>query len=378
MQEQEQDPTNLYIANLPTYMTESQLETMLTPYGKVVSTRILRDMHQQPRGVGFARMESRAVCEVIISTFNNQLLPGCKEPLLVKFADGGSKKKPPFKGTGGLSIDSRNSGSNMNSGWRDGGAISATADAGPDQLAVAAAAAYGYGAPGSASLDHHSHHHGHHHHHHHTNAAMMAAAVAHHNASQSAHHQAAAAHTGGSLTSSGTAPGSLMPIPASALAAAGYHHHPHPHHPHPHHSAAAAAHARNSASAYGATAQQVANNSYPALSAAAAAAAAAAAQAAPWIHHHASPAAAAAAAAAANAAAAVAHYPMLPPGAAAGHMATGPGQMTMQQGPPPQVDGTGSGNGNNAALHFMPALAAQMQQLQLSGHSVSFLITRKL
>lgn len=26
----------------------------------------------------------------------------------------------------------------------------------------------------------------------------------------------------------------------------------------------------------------------------------------------------------------------------------------------------------NAALHFMPAMAAQMQQLQIGGHSVSF------
>ncbi|KAL9701471.1 hypothetical protein quinque_004912 [Culex quinquefasciatus] len=48
-------------------------------------------------GVGFARMESREKCEQIIQIFNGTQLQGAKEPLLVKFADGGSKKKNPFK-----------------------------------------------------------------------------------------------------------------------------------------------------------------------------------------------------------------------------------------------------------------------------------------
>ena len=71
----EQDPTNLYIANLPHSVKESDLEQMFSPYGQVlycavlcctvlyytvlygqvISTRILRDSNQQSRGVGFAR-----------------------------------------------------------------------------------------------------------------------------------------------------------------------------------------------------------------------------------------------------------------------------------------------------------------------------------
>lgn len=35
-----------------------------------VATRILRDTSQQSRGVGFARMESRDKCEIIIAHFN--------------------------------------------------------------------------------------------------------------------------------------------------------------------------------------------------------------------------------------------------------------------------------------------------------------------
>lgn len=89
----EQDPTNLYIANLPHNVKESDLESMFSPYGQVISTRILRDSNQLSRGVGFARMESREKCESIISIFNNRALPGSSQPLVVKFADGGTSRR---------------------------------------------------------------------------------------------------------------------------------------------------------------------------------------------------------------------------------------------------------------------------------------------
>jgi len=91
--QQEQDPTNLYIANLPTYMSENDLESMFTPFGQVISTRILRDNNSMSRGVGFCRMESREKCENIIQALNGKCIPGWQEPLTVKFADGGNKKK---------------------------------------------------------------------------------------------------------------------------------------------------------------------------------------------------------------------------------------------------------------------------------------------
>ncbi|TSQ69481.1 RNA-binding motif, single-stranded-interacting protein 3 [Bagarius yarrelli] len=52
--QQEQDPTNLYISNLPVSMDEQELENMLKPFGHVISTRILRDASGVSRGVGFA------------------------------------------------------------------------------------------------------------------------------------------------------------------------------------------------------------------------------------------------------------------------------------------------------------------------------------
>ncbi|XP_071022005.1 RNA-binding motif, single-stranded-interacting protein 2-like isoform X1 [Oncorhynchus clarkii lewisi] len=97
--QQEQDPTNLYISNLPVSLDEQELENMLKPFSQVISTRILRDANGTSRGVGFARMESTEKCETIIQHFNGKYIktpPGVpvpSEPLLCKFADGGQKKR---------------------------------------------------------------------------------------------------------------------------------------------------------------------------------------------------------------------------------------------------------------------------------------------
>ncbi|XP_071251777.1 RNA-binding motif, single-stranded-interacting protein 3-like isoform X1 [Salvelinus alpinus] len=97
--QQEQDPTNLYVSNLPVSMDEQELENQLTPFGHVISTRVLRDANGVSRGVGFARMESTEKCAVVIQHFNGKFLqtppgvPAPVEPLLCKFADGGQKKR---------------------------------------------------------------------------------------------------------------------------------------------------------------------------------------------------------------------------------------------------------------------------------------------
>uniref|UniRef100_A0A669BH71 RNA-binding motif, single-stranded-interacting protein 1 n=1 Tax=Oreochromis niloticus TaxID=8128 RepID=A0A669BH71_ORENI len=97
--QQEQDPTNLYISNLPVSVDEQELENMLKHFGQVISTRILRDSSGVSRGVGFARMESTEKCDAVISHFNGKFIktppgvPAPIEPLLCKFADGGQKKR---------------------------------------------------------------------------------------------------------------------------------------------------------------------------------------------------------------------------------------------------------------------------------------------
>uniref|UniRef100_A0A665WU43 RNA-binding motif, single-stranded-interacting protein 1-like n=1 Tax=Echeneis naucrates TaxID=173247 RepID=A0A665WU43_ECHNA len=96
--QQEQDPTNLYISNLPFSVDEKELENMLQPFGQVVSTRILRDYSGNSRGVGFARMDTTEQCNAVISHFNGKFIKMASgalappQPLLCKFADSQRKR----------------------------------------------------------------------------------------------------------------------------------------------------------------------------------------------------------------------------------------------------------------------------------------------
>ncbi|KAF2010012.1 hypothetical protein BU24DRAFT_400627 [Aaosphaeria arxii CBS 175.79] len=81
--------TNLYISTLPKNFNEHELSAIFAPH-KVCSSRILRDAAGTPRGVGFARMESRDVCEEIIKKFNNTPVskPGTEEHIIqIRYAD---------------------------------------------------------------------------------------------------------------------------------------------------------------------------------------------------------------------------------------------------------------------------------------------------
>ncbi|CAF0947903.1 unnamed protein product [Rotaria sp. Silwood1] len=93
-QQQEQDETNLYFANLDLNMTEQDLRQALSEYGNVVSVRILRDQQKQSRGVGFARMNDKKQCQEIIDQFHNKTFPNFTDkPVQVKFADASKNKK---------------------------------------------------------------------------------------------------------------------------------------------------------------------------------------------------------------------------------------------------------------------------------------------
>ncbi|TVY80363.1 Sporulation-specific protein [Lachnellula suecica] len=89
--EGDEQSTNLYVSNLPKNMTESELATIFCDY-TVSSSRILRDANNNSRGVGFARFESRDICEEIIQKFHGQ--PIGEEGLLlqVRYADTPAQK----------------------------------------------------------------------------------------------------------------------------------------------------------------------------------------------------------------------------------------------------------------------------------------------
>ncbi|PBP17405.1 RNA binding protein MSSP-2 [Diplocarpon rosae] len=89
--EGDEESTNLYVSNLPKNMTECELGAIFMDY-VVQSSRILRDPQNNSRGVGFARFESREVCEEIIRKFHGH--PIGEEGLLlqVRYADTPAQK----------------------------------------------------------------------------------------------------------------------------------------------------------------------------------------------------------------------------------------------------------------------------------------------
>ncbi len=76
--QREQDPTNLYFANLPTDVDEKCLTELLQKKfsATVNSTRIMRERIGNSKGVGFARVEFKETCEKIIKELNGKSFPG--------------------------------------------------------------------------------------------------------------------------------------------------------------------------------------------------------------------------------------------------------------------------------------------------------------
>lgn len=96
--QREQDPTNLYFANLPSHVDEQMLTEVLQQrfQTKVSSARVMRERSGHSKCVGFARIDESRVCDQIIDELNNKPFPGDSHSgkvLLVKLADSGSSKK---------------------------------------------------------------------------------------------------------------------------------------------------------------------------------------------------------------------------------------------------------------------------------------------
>ncbi|KAF4976400.1 hypothetical protein FZEAL_6930 [Fusarium zealandicum] len=90
--EGDEDSTNLYISNLPKSLTEVELATIFLGF-TILSSKILRDSMGNSRGVGFARFESRDVCDKVIHTFHGASIG--EEGLLmnIRYADTAAQKE---------------------------------------------------------------------------------------------------------------------------------------------------------------------------------------------------------------------------------------------------------------------------------------------
>lgn len=84
---------NLYVSGLPKTMTQDDLQRIFSPYGRIITSRILVDFCTgMSRGVGFVRFDKRPEAEVAINTLNGTIPHGAKDPITVKFANNPSQK----------------------------------------------------------------------------------------------------------------------------------------------------------------------------------------------------------------------------------------------------------------------------------------------
>ncbi|XP_050530099.1 ELAV-like protein 3 isoform X5 [Daktulosphaira vitifoliae] len=99
---------NLYVSGLPKHMTQQDLENLFSPYGRIITSRILCDNmtvrqfvgnaggdHSPTisKGVGFIRFDQRIEAERAIQELNGTVPKGSTESITVKFANNPSSNK---------------------------------------------------------------------------------------------------------------------------------------------------------------------------------------------------------------------------------------------------------------------------------------------
>ncbi|XP_046406039.1 ELAV-like protein 1 isoform X12 [Ischnura elegans] len=91
---------NLYVSGLPKNLTQQDLENLFSPYGRIITSRILCDnITGLSKGVGFIRFDQRIEAERAIQELNGTIPKGSTEPITVKFANNPSnnnKAIPPL------------------------------------------------------------------------------------------------------------------------------------------------------------------------------------------------------------------------------------------------------------------------------------------
>jgi len=86
---------NLYVSGLPKNMTQQELESLFTPFGRIITSRILSDSETSKsysgpsKGVGFVRFDQRHEAEKAIKALHNTTPENGSftEPIIVKFAN---------------------------------------------------------------------------------------------------------------------------------------------------------------------------------------------------------------------------------------------------------------------------------------------------
>lgn len=85
---------NVYIKYLPKNFDNSDLEKLFTPFGHIISARVLMDQHTgMSRGVGFVLFNTRDEATNAVENMNGRAPPGYTQALSVKFAEDNKAQK---------------------------------------------------------------------------------------------------------------------------------------------------------------------------------------------------------------------------------------------------------------------------------------------
>ena len=120
---------NIYVGNLNWNMTSDDLQNLFSPYGEVVSAKIVTDKfnNNRSKGFGFVEMSDDNAARTAISNLNDTDVLGRKivvnesAPRKEGESGGGGYKKKNFGGGGGYNRDRGGSGGGYNRNRGGGG-----------------------------------------------------------------------------------------------------------------------------------------------------------------------------------------------------------------------------------------------------------------
>lgn len=98
--------SNVYVAGLPTSVTEEKLLSLFSPFGSVLTHKVLTNADNTSRGVGFVRYGLKSEAENAINAMSGKTLPGANGPLTVKLAIPPASKQNAAMGLDAITTNS--------------------------------------------------------------------------------------------------------------------------------------------------------------------------------------------------------------------------------------------------------------------------------
>jgi len=98
--------SNVYVAGLPNWVTEEKLLSLFSPFGSVLTHKVLINADNSSRGVGFVRYGLKSEAENAINAMSGKTLPDATGPLTVKLAIPPASKQNAAMGLDSITTNS--------------------------------------------------------------------------------------------------------------------------------------------------------------------------------------------------------------------------------------------------------------------------------